>query len=60
MRKLQITGIDIIVYKTKVKIFDPKDELSDDHAILLLEYLHCEGFLSDDAQIHCEIICDDK
>jgi|TARA_R110002020_G_scaffold32332_2_gene99532 hypothetical protein len=60
MKKLQVKGIDIIVYKTKVKIFDPKGELSDDHAILLLEYLHFEGFLSEDAQIQCEIISDDN
>ena len=60
MKKLQVTGIDIVVYKTKVKIFDPTGELSDDHAVLLLEYLHHEGFLSDNSQINCEIICDDK
>ena len=59
MKKLQVNGIDIVVYKTKVKIFDPKGELSDDHAILLLEYLHFEGFLDANAQINCEIICDD-
>jgi hypothetical protein len=59
MKKLQVNGIDIVVYKTKVKIFDPKAELSDDHAILLLEYLHFEGFLDSNAHINCEIICDD-
>tara|TARA_R110000824_G_scaffold269050_1_gene457620 strand:+ start:552 stop:731 length:180 start_codon:yes stop_codon:yes gene_type:complete len=59
MKKLQVNGIDIVVNKTKVKIFDPKSELSDDHAILLLEYLHFEGFLDVNAQINCEIICDD-
>tara|TARA_B100000424_G_C22753356_1_gene406908 strand:- start:220 stop:399 length:180 start_codon:yes stop_codon:yes gene_type:complete len=59
MRKLQVNGIDIVVYKTKVKIFDPTGKLSDDHAILLLEYLHFEGFLDSNKQIHCEIICND-
>tara|TARA_B100000029_G_C16767512_1_gene664225 strand:- start:22 stop:201 length:180 start_codon:yes stop_codon:yes gene_type:complete len=59
MKKLKVTGIDIVVYKTKVKIFDPKDELSDDHAILLLEYLHNEGFLNPKVPINCEIISND-
>ena len=58
MRKLQVGGFDLIVYKKKVKIFDPEDDLSDDHAILLLEYLHNEGFLANNIDIECEIICE--
>ena len=56
MKKLKVLGTDIIVYKRKVKIYDPEDTVSDQYAILLLEYLHEEGFIDADAEIHCEII----
>lgn len=59
MRKLKICGIDISVYKTRVKIFDRDGDLSDDQAILILEYLHDEGFLDSNANISCEIISED-
>jgi|TARA_R110000824_G_scaffold1118_1_gene6069 hypothetical protein len=59
MRKLKISGIEVLVYKTRVKIFDCHGDLSDDHAILILEYLHDEGFLDDNANISCEIITED-
>ena len=39
MKRLKVLGTNVIVYKKKVKIYDPKDEISDDHAILILEYL---------------------
>tara|TARA_Y100000114_G_C11666448_1_gene281599 strand:- start:360 stop:539 length:180 start_codon:yes stop_codon:yes gene_type:complete len=59
MKKLQVNGIDMVVYKTKVKIFDPDSKVTDDHAILLLEYLHFEGFLNPNVPINCEIISND-
>lgn len=59
MRKLKISGIDVLVYKSRVKIFDPEGDISDDHAILILEYLYDEGFLKNDAHINCEIITED-
>ena len=59
MRKLKISGINILVFKARVKIFDPEGEISDDHAILLLEYLYDEGFLDDSAHVSCEIITED-
>ena len=56
MKKLKVLGTDIVVYKKKVKIYDPENVVSDEYAILILEYLHEEGFINADVEIHCEII----
>lgn len=60
MRRLKVLGTNIIVYKKKVKIYDPKDQISDNHAILILEYLHHEGFIETEGDISCEIINEDE
>ena len=48
-------GRKIVVYKTKVKIYDPDSTINDQEAFTVVKYLYDEGFINSD-QITCEII----
>lgn len=53
--KLKLNGLDIEVYKTKVKIFDPAGDVSDEEAEKIMGYLYKEAFV-EVTSIICEII----
>jgi len=53
-----VRGYELKIYKRKIKIFDPSDELDDDKAIAIVQYLFDEGFIDRHAEIACEIICE--
>jgi len=53
--KLKLNGLDIEVYKTKVKIFDPSGDVSDGEAEKIMGYLYKEAFI-EVTSIICEII----
>ena len=52
---LKLNGLDIEVYKTKVKIFDPAGDVSDEEAEKIMGYLYKEAFV-EVTSIICEII----
>jgi len=49
--------VEILSQKKKVKIFDESGDLSKKEALLILKYLHAEGFVSGD-KILLEIVTD--
>ena len=53
--KLKLNGLEIEVFKTKVKIFDTHGDVSDLEAEKIMLYLYHEGFISVQT-IMCEII----
>lgn len=53
--KLKLNGLEIEVFKTKVKIFDAHGDVSDLEAEKIMLYLYHEGFISVQT-IMCEII----
>ena len=53
--RLKLNGLDIDVFKTKVKIFDRSGDVSDIEAEKIMNYLYSEGFVNAKT-IVCEII----
>tara|TARA_B100000508_G_C11459452_1_gene278426 strand:- start:2353 stop:2607 length:255 start_codon:yes stop_codon:yes gene_type:complete len=53
--KLKLNGLEIEVFKTKVKIFDSHGDVSDLEAEKIMLYLYNEGFINVQT-IMCEII----
>ena len=56
MKNLTFNGLKVKVFKTKVKIYDPEDRVSDDEALHILSYLSEEGLLDNMELVECEII----
>ena len=52
---VQLNGLEIEVYKTKIKIFDVNNDVSDFEAGKIVSYLYQEGFIKRQS-ITCEII----
>ena len=52
---MEVKGWRLKVGKHKVKIFDDKNELTDEEAMVLIKYLYDEGILSSKS-VDCEII----
>ena len=53
-----VSGYEIKIYTRKIKIFDPFSEINDDKAIAIVQYLFDEGFVKENSDINCEIICE--
>ena len=54
-----INGLIVEVRDRKVKIFDVAGDLSKEEALLMIKYLHTEGFISGD-KVLLEIVTDDN
>ena len=59
MRTVTFNGRKVLVYRTKVKIYDVDDSLDDREAFTIVKYLYDEGFIDAD-NITCEIIHDER
>ena len=56
---LQLNGLQVEVFKTKIKIHDSQSDVSEDEAEKIVEYLYREGFITAKS-IVCELIRRDK
>lgn len=52
---LKLNGLEIEVFKTKVKIYDKQSDVTDVEAVKIIVYLYNEGFI-ERRSIVCEII----
>lgn len=56
--KVVVNGLDVDVNKEKVTIHDVLGNLSKEEAVLILKYLHSEGFLDVD-HVFLEILTEE-
>ena len=46
MENINFNGVHVSILKYKVRIFDPKNEISEEQAVSIVSYLFKEGFIS--------------
>ena len=46
MENINFNGVHVSILKYKIRIFDPKNEMSEDQAVNIVSYLFKEGFIS--------------
>jgi hypothetical protein len=56
VKQIVVNGLSVDVLEDRVKIYDVAGDLSKPEAILIIKYLHTEGFLKNQEQIILEII----
>ena len=56
VKQIVVNGLDVDVLENRVKIYDVTGDLSKPEAILIIKYLHTEGFLKNQDQVILEII----
>ena len=57
--KAVVNGLDVDIEGSKVTIYDVLGNLSRDEAVMILKYLHSEGFLDVD-HVFVEIITEEE